>query len=54
MGKFEYRIKYCKGDALSLYELLDKMAEQGWEVVSHCGVIYESFSVIFKREKKDS
>ncbi len=53
MAKWEYRIKVCKWDSLSLYDLLDKMANEEWEVCSHCwadGV----FSFIFKREKKDA
>ena len=53
MGKFEYKIKVCNGDALSLYELLDKMVERGFEVVSHCAII-GGYSIIFKREQKDA
>ena len=51
MKKWEYRIKFC--DSLSVYNLLDRMADEGWEVCSHCRT-GGCFSFIFKREKKDA
>ena len=53
MKKWEYIIKVCREDALSLYDLLDKMTNEGWEVCSHCWA-GGGFSFIFKREKKDA
>lgn len=54
MKKWEYRIKYCKDNAPSLFDLLDKMTNEGWEVCSHSCDAAGYFSFIFKREKKDA
>lgn len=53
MKKWEYRVKICNCDSLSVLGLLDRMSKEGWEVCSHCWE-EDCYSFIFKREKEDA